>query len=57
MQNTNTITRALPEIDQEVAAQTGDEILLDVALTEKVKKVPGASRSTVRAWTASGAVD
>lgn len=54
---TNTITRALPEIDQEVAAQTGDEILLDVAMTEKVKKVPGASRSTVRAWTASGNVD
>jgi hypothetical protein len=54
---TNTISRTLPELDEGVAAQTGNEILLDVASTEKVKRVPGASRSTVRAWTASGNVD
>ena len=56
MQNT-TITRPLPEIDESTAAHLGNEILLDVARTEKVKRVKGGSPSTVRAWTAAGNVD
>lgn len=60
---TNTITRTLPDIDKTIATRTGDEILLDVARTEKVKRVAGSGRRSSmqshssRAWTRSGDVD
>lgn len=64
MQNTMTqeVTRTLPQLDESEGARLGDEILLDVASTEKVKKVKGGGSSrlqsgTSRAWTMGGDVD
>lgn len=54
---------ALPELDESVAAGLGDEILLNVAATDKVKRVRGGGRrsqfqsGTSRAWTRGGDVD
>lgn len=60
----STTTRTLPDLDPSVGTRLGDEILLDVAKTEKVKKVPGRSRTSgavrshqARAWTRNGDVD
>jgi len=60
----DTIDRTLPDLDQTVATRMGDDILLDVASREKVKKVAtGSGRGrfvqshSARAWTSSGDVD
>ena len=63
MNTTETITRVVPVLDPEVGEQLGDDILLDVAKTEKVKRVKGSGRAsslqshTARAWTRGGNVD
>ena len=59
---TQEVTRTLPELDETAGAALGDEILLDVAKTEKVKRVKGGGSSrlqsgTSRAWTMGGDVD
>ena len=61
---TQEVTRALPQLDEREGAKIGDEILLDVAKTEKVKSVTGSGSSAwvpqsgeSRAWTRGGDVD
>ncbi len=59
---TTEITRTLPDLDPAVGVQIGDEILLDVAKTEKVSLVKGSKSSPTqshqsRAWTRGGNVD
>lgn len=66
MQNTliREVTRTLPEIDESTSAGLGNDILLDVAKTNKVKRVQTTGRrssanqsGTSRAWTRGGDVD
>lgn len=61
--STSTIAPALPELDPQIGAEVGDDILLGAARAEKTQKVPGdRGRSslqshTARAWTMGGQVD
>lgn len=57
-----TLAPVLPDLDPEVGAQLGDDILLGAAKTEKVTKVKAGGTSTglgtsSRAWSLGGNVD
>lgn len=59
---TDTIVRTLPDLDQTVADDLGDGILLDVARGERTKRVSGRTNGrgqshASRAWTRNGDVD
>lgn len=59
----STHTKVLPDVDPEVGTRIGDEILLDAAKAEKIRKVKGGGRRSslqshqARAWTRGGNVD
>lgn len=61
MSNTTTITApAVPEVEIDLSQgeQLGDEILLDLAQSEKTATVKAGTRiSEVRAWSFGGNVD
>lgn len=60
---TTEITRVLPDLDPTVGETIGDDILLDAAKSERIKRVKGGGRQsslqshTARAWTRGGNVD
>jgi hypothetical protein len=52
-----TLAPVLPDLDPEVGAQLGDDILLGAASTERVAKVKAVGEAGSRAWSLGGNVD